>query len=309
MNQSLTRIPLSRFGKSVVSFDDARNALNYRISKEPIRSVEHSDDPPSTFRGLYNANTRRMLATCKEGFTFIQPSESLEAMETAVQSVGALWSSVASLAGGAQIYAFADLPDRTIVAPKRGDRMGISFGYCDYFDGSGYSSFPLFGNVLQCTNGMVAREAIFSARVKHTVSMPERIAGIRFNFAMKLQNAVESMQATVTKLDETPMTRSEVNAFSLRLFGVENESALRDPKQTATRTVNKVEAIRTGFVRGTGNRGQTRWDAFNAVTEYLDWSSTFRETAGNTLAENRFSSLVAGNAASVREHALELLLN
>jgi fido (protein-threonine AMPylation protein) len=54
--------------------------------------------------------------------------------------------------------------------------------------------------------------------------------------------------------------------------------------------------------------GRTRWDAFNAVTEHLDWAGTFRETEFSR-EENRFESLVTGSAARVRERAMELLLN
>jgi hypothetical protein len=68
------------------------------------------------------------------------------------------------------------------------------------------------------------------------------------------------------------------------------------------------EAIVTGFSRGTGNRGQTRWDAFNSVTEWVDWESTFRTTEFSR-EENRFESLLTGKGANTRNRALELLLN
>jgi hypothetical protein len=105
----------------------------------------------------------------------------------------------------------------------------------------------------------------------------------------------------IVTLDNRPMSQQEMTGFVERLYPANGE-------ELSTRTENVRSAIVTGFSRGTGNRGQTRWDAFNAVTEYLDWQSTFKETAFPR-EENRLDSLLNGNAAKVRNRALELLLS
>ncbi len=109
------------------------------------------------------------------------------------------------------------------------------------------------------------------------------------------------MQSVVTKLDDTPMSRGEVVAFAEQLFPVRGE-------ELSARTENMRGDIVAGFSRGTGNQGQTRWDALNAVTEFVDWQSTFRETEFSR-EENRFESVMHGNGAGLRARALELLLN
>jgi hypothetical protein len=215
--------------------------------------------------------------------------------------VGGQWASVASTKGGRQLAAFIQI-EAQISAPKRGDKVGLSIAYFDRFDGSGKARLQLLANVLACDNGMTKANSLVTFSEKHCGSIRERFAAMEFNLAIKLQEQIQEMQGVVNALDNAPITRSEVIDFARTLFPAADE--LNVP----TRTENVRDAILTGFVRGTGNVGRTRWDAFNAVTEHLDWAGTFRETEFSR-EENRFESLVTGSAARVRERAMELLLN
>ena len=300
------RSSILNYGHGVSSLAQAQTALNYGIAKEEIFDADGQS--LGNFRGIFNTATRKCLGVPKKGFTFIQPSESLEIMENAVRATGAQWKSVAALNGGGKLYAFAELPaEKSIVAPKRGDTVGMGFGISDCFTGDAGLAGDVFATVLACTNGAKARKGLFNFFKKHTPSMSEVIAGIRLNFAIAVDNAVEDFRGVVNKLDTTPMTQAEHNVFTLRLFDIRDETALL-ADETPTRTQNRVNDVRVLFTRGLGNRGQTRWDSFNAVTEYLDHGSTFRETDVSR-EENRFNSLVSGNASRVRDTALELLLN
>ena len=181
--------------------------------------------------------------------------------------------------------------------------MGLSVGFFDRWDGGGKAKLQLLLNVLACDNGMTRNESLLTFSEKHCEgTLHARFSAIEFNLNMRLLEQVEEMQGIVTKLDTTPMTSAEAVSFARALFPAEDET------KVPTRTTNTREAIATGFVRGTGNVGQTRWDAFNAVTEQLDWNGTFRETEFSR-EENRFDSIVSGAVARTRARALELLLS
>ena len=294
------RYSLSNFGTKVSDYATACAAVPFTFSQEPVSRASTGTVIPNSC-GLFRSDNGGCVGIHSEKFGFVQPSESLAALERARALVGGTWSSVAVTKGGRQLAAFVSI-ETQITAPKRGDKIGLSIGQFDRFDGTGRTRLQLLANVLACDNGVVRSDSLFTFSEKHTTSIRERFAAVEFNLAIKLQEQIEELRGVVNTLDNTPITRSEVIDFARALFPAADEA------NVPTRTENVRDAIATGFVRGTGNVGRTRWDAFNAVTEHLDWQGTFRETEFSR-EENRFESIVTGSAARVRERALELLLN
>jgi hypothetical protein len=294
------RYSLSNFGTKVNDYASACAAVPFTFLQEPVSRASTGEKIPNSF-GLFRSDNGGCVGIHSENFGFMQPSESLATLERARALVGGEWASVASTKGGRQLAAFIQI-EKQITAPKRGDKVGLSIAYFDRFDGTGKARLQLLANVLACDNGMTRSDSLVTFSERHCASIRERFSAMEFNLAMKLQEQVEEMQSTVNALDNTPMTRSEVTAFARTLFPAIDET------NVSARTENVRSAIETGFVRGTGNVGQTRWDAFNAVTEQLDWRGSFKET-GFSREENRFESLVTGSASRIRSRALELLLN
>lgn len=294
------RYSLSQFGTKVADYASACAAVPFTFSQEPVCRASTGAVIPNSL-GLFRSDTGGCVGIHSDGFGFVQPSESLATLERARALVGGQWASVASTKGGRQLAAFVNI-EAKITAPKRGDKVGLSIAYFDRFDGTGRARLQLVANVLACDNGMTKSDSLVTFSEKHTNSIRERFTSMEFNLAMKLQDQIDEMQTTVTALDEKPMTATEVTAFARALFPSADEA------NVPTRTENARNAIEVGFVRGTGNVGRTRWDAFNAVTETLDWAGTFRETEFSR-EENRFESIISGSAARTRERAMELLLN
>lgn len=298
---NVVRFPLASFGTKVNSYAAACNAVGFSIQKLQMKHPVTNVLLPGEF-GLFRNDTNGCLGIHSANFGVIQPSESLKTLERARAIVGGEWSSVAVTKGGRQLAAFINIETR-ITAPKRGDKVGLSVGFFDRWDGGGKAKLQLLLNVLACDNGMTKSESLINFSEKHCEgTLGERFKAIEFNLHMRLQEQIEEMQGIVTQLDNTPMARSEVISFARALFPTADE------KDVPTRVANVRDSIVTGFARGAGNVGQTRWDAFNAVTEHLDWNGTFRETEFPK-EENRFDSIISGSAARIRDRALELLLN
>ncbi len=308
---NLVRKSMAYAGKVVRSHAEACAAIGFTVLSEPaqcsdrIAALSGSALIPNT-QNLYHSGTGFCLGQHSPDFSFIQPCDSLETLERARQLVGGQWASVYANKGGAQIAGFIEI-DAKITAPKRGDKVGLSIAYFDYYNGRGFARMGLFADVLACNNGMTHSESLVSFSAKHNSGIEARFEALKFKLFVNLQHQVEEMQGIVTKLDTAAISRSEVEAFAATLFPATDES------NVSGKLTNIREAIVTGFSRGTGNVGQTRWDAFNAVTEYLDWSATYRGTSNGgvefSAEENRFESLTSGRNAQVRSRALELLLN
>jgi hypothetical protein len=300
------RFPLASFGTKVNSYAAAVAAVGFSIERLQMRHPVTNATLPGEF-GLFRNDTNGCLGIHSANFGVIQPAESLKTLERARGIVGGEWSSVAVTKGGRQLAAFINI-ETAITAPKRGDKVGLSVAFFDRWDGGGKAKLQLILNVLACDNGMTKGEALINFSEKHCEgTLHERFAEIEFNLHMKLQTQIEEMRGIVTALDTKPMTRKEVVNFARALYPSPEADAPGSKVEVPTRIENTREAIVAGFFNGRGNVGKTRWDAFNAVTENLDWNGTFRETEF-TREENRFDSILAGSAARTRNRALELLL-
>lgn len=293
------RSPLSSYGSKVSSHAEACAALDFTVSKEPISRASNGAKIGGS-AGLFHSKTGECLGIHSDGFSFLQPCESLETLEKARQLVGGQWESAASCKGGRMISGFISL-ERKITAPRRGDHVALSVAFFDHFDGKGRSRLQLVANVLACDNGMTRAAEIVSFNEKHTANLKSRFAAIQCNLFVELQKQAEEMQGVVNQLDNADFSIREMETFAERLIPSTGDDV-------PTRTENRRSDLVIGFSRGTGNRGATRWDAFNAVTEFIDWQSSFRETDFSR-EENRFESILAGSGARMRARALEMLLN
>ena len=84
-------------------------------------------------------------------------------------------------------------------------------------------------------------------------------------------------------------------------------------KRETSRIPNRREQIVDLFITGAGNRGNSRWDVFNAVTEYVDHHNNSKSLEGKNAfkaAERRFvSNLLGGPGDRLKQKALGLLLD
>jgi hypothetical protein len=110
-------------------------------------------------------------------------------------------------------------------------------------------------------------------------------------------------------LAEQQVTHSYVEGFVNALM-----PATKD--EVSTRTENRRNQITNLFQNGRGNNGETKWDLFNAVTEYVDHHSVGRvtetrldrsEALADIESEARFERAILGSGATLKQKALTLL--
>jgi hypothetical protein len=76
----------------------------------------------------------------------------------------------------------------------------------------------------------------------------------------------------------------------------------RDPDgDHPTRILNQIQRVTELFETGIGNKGQTAWDAYNAVTQWLNYER------GNSV-DTRLNSLWFGDSAKLSKRALDCAL-
>ena len=116
------------------------------------------------------------------------------------------------------------------------------------------------------------------------------------NFKDESATQIALVREEFTKLAETRMSAEECKAFLEKLLPGEG-----------TRVENRRSEILNLFGEGgTANEGSSRWDAYNAVTEYVTHNRTYRQTDNTSVETNRFIGVLEKNKMSVR--AMDLLL-
>lgn len=148
---------------------------------------------------------------------------------------------------------------------------------------------------LVCSNGMGVMEIKASAFAK-------RSKGFEANWANRAQVFYGEVMAEVEK------TAARFNALALKPMSMEEAEAILAKVITgdSTRASNQREDILARFVRGIGNNGETAFDLYNGLTEYLTHGRSYKETAGRSREENAFHANWGGNEA-IRQRFLSLV--
>jgi len=219
----------------------------------------------------------------------------------------AIIHSAGALNGGALTWVYMQLPGELKVSDTDVLTRGILL--TDSYDGSRALGIR-FMNVRQiCCNTMQGiiggRGAQF--RGKHTINLVNRVNEARQ--VMGLEEAYSQMlMRGIEKVAQEAMDKAQLNQFLEKLFGVEE-----DADALTTRVQNQMDKVGDLFYHGLGNNGETRWDALNAVTEYVDHHRDVRVAGGSNkdpmaVSSARLNGAWFGAGADIKQRAWDLLV-
>jgi hypothetical protein len=156
--------------------------------------------------------------------------------------------------------------------------------------------------------------------IMHRSNYEQRINVLMNSFKKGIEKNIEFVK-TADDLDSQKISREELEKVVSRLFPdkkVRNkgEEVLLSGETSRNRVIEL-------FSNGAGNKGETRWDAFNAVTEYIDHHQGAKRINNAILRdgqsvlssdrmrrgfERRFmNNMVGGQSNNLKHSALKLL--
>lgn len=150
---------------------------------------------------------------------------------------------------------------------------------------------------------------------KLAVSGGNRAIGVRhtINVEVMVKDSIAALQS-VEKAEADQRKAAQVMAATkmskddaVRIF--ERLLDIRPKQAVSTRAENQLKEMTRLFSKGLGNEGGTRWDAFNAITEYVDHSRVSRVSEGRSEGEVRFESVLMGSGDALKAKAFDLLVN
>jgi phage/plasmid-like protein (TIGR03299 family) len=250
--------------------------------------------------GRYSNGALTPLSVVGEGYGLLKDSRFFEILER-VYGGRACVETAGTLRNGRRIWALVKRDSWCVGS----DKVNTFDLWVNRHDGSGCFELHRTNVRVVCQNTWNAAIGSGRARVfgvRHTVNVDAGIAQA-IRLVETVDAAQKAEQVKAQRLAEVAMRQEEAETFFRSLLGAkEDENGEIKGKIGA-----QLDTLTTLFSRGTGNLGATRWDAFNAVTEFTDHSRTVRTTSGRSKAEARFESVLLGSGDDLKARAFDLL--
>jgi len=264
--------------------------LDWRVIEKPCDKPVGTAAPIQQ-KQLVRDRDEKVLGTVDCDYTSLQNQDAFRWFDPLIKKGGMTLEAAGSLQGGRRVWVLAK------IARTEG-RVGLSDLIHSYLllhnshDGSTAVWLKFTPIRVVCMNTLAgAASGRFqdlwkkrSACIPHTAPLQDQMAKVQSLVdlnKLEFQMSVEDYQA---------MADQEVNEDLLSTY-LSNVLGTVQPKQRP-----EWSQLLTNFERGRGNHGRTLWDAYNAVTEWIDHQQT-------APAEQRLWSSWFGTGATLREKA------
>ena len=238
------------------------------------------------------------LSVVGEGYGVLK-SESMYRILEGVYAGQAVVDAAGTLRNGAREWC---LVKRSAWSVKKGDTVLTYDLWLNRHDGSGCFELHRTNIRVVCANtwkmAVQGGNRVFG--VRHTKNVEQGVQS-----ALQVLGYVEAQEQTqrekAQRMAAAYMSPKQAsNAFN-ELLGI------REGVESSTRADNQAAQLVRLFATGADNQGLTRWDAFNAVTEYVDHGRSTRVADGRSGAEVRFESVLMGSGDAMKAKAFDLL--
>lgn len=283
-----------------------RAELNYSVEKVPIHTPEGG-----VVEGKYllrREDNKFVLGTCGNRYHVVDNHKMFEPFHSIVENCDATYESAGMVAHGKANWVSARLGNEFEVRDDKFQRRVIMLVY---HNGMQRNSYFTYNHRVICNNMMSSLNTASRKHgigVKHTPTWEDslQLAGEAFAESISDSNKFQSSMAI---LAGSKMTSAEAEKFSRKFFldfktSETNEKKQEKSQRSKTRLKNKVDELVNLFEEGMGNEGKTRYDMFNAVTEYLDHHSVKK----NANTGKRFLSNLSGMQANKKRRVMKELL-
>lgn len=247
--------------------------------------------------GKYSNGAITGLSVVGKGYGLLRDEEFFKILEE-VYSGAAVVETAGTLRNGRRVWALVKKDKWEATA---GDSIESYDLWVNRHDGSGCFELHRTNVRVVCANTWNAAIGNGRNRIIGVAHRSGIVENVRMACAV-LESANEAEKAErerVKMLANIRFSHADAKAFFEILFGAGEEGSKR--------AQGNVEAVASLFARGTGNEGRTKWDAFNAVTEFVDHSRTVRLTSGRSESEARFEASLMGSGDSLKARAFDLL--
>ena len=251
-------------------------SLDWEVMTEPVYwyNLKQWKSPFSEIEGkraIIRKDTEEVFAIMSDGYTPVQNRTCFEAMDAVVGSGDATYHTVGSLFGGRRVWMLCKLLGDYKL--DNGEKLESFILLDNSHDGSSSLRMRLTSVRVVCSNTLgsaTSSRAGFAAR--HTSGIINRVNEARDLLGLSgvyMQRLIED----ANRIAEQAWDHAQMKDMTYKLLDLDPEASIQNQRGIKAAAASKMVDL---FYSGKGNNGETRWDALNAVTEYLDYSKGSR---------------------------------
>jgi len=316
--------PWHGLGKRVESEVTSEEALklaqlDWEVEKRPIftRGTAEIDGIPvigeeiDTHQAIFRKQDNKLFGVVGAGYEIIQNHEAMSFLDTLTGEGLAMFHTAGSMFEGRRVFVSCKLPDSIQVGPDQVDKYLVALWGHD-----GTMAYHIKWTPIRvvCWNTASAAFGIRGGKVqatdcvtiKHTTHWRDKTDEVRE--ILDLTNVYYTrLEECFNKLIATPMNVTEFDGFAKKLYPDEQKKGQDKPiDRSKTR-----EQLKSNWFDGIGldhpDVKNTRWAAWNAVTEYIDHDRKYYEGKTGGVADIRMNSVIWGQGSQIKKKALDLL--
>jgi len=222
-------------------------------------------------------------------YNIIQNRECFSFFDGLVEQGYAKFTKAYSIKNGAIVNVVADLGDIDIGGDACKKQLILRAAH----DGSCAVTVLMRVWRLVCSNGLMGWANKNRVKIRHT-----RNYNIQMKQAREIMGIADQyytwFAAEAEKLFNAKLYSNEALDYIKKILPAENE------EEISTRLQNQRDTVYSRFVYGLGNHGETKWDLYNGVTEFVDHYRTKN-------SEKSIESGLVGSGAKLKERAFQVL--
>lgn len=284
------------------------------------------------YRALIRTDKMRVLGTCRAVYKPFQNKQIFDFMDSLREDGALKYHTAGVLFSGERVWALCQTEGQFDVRRRNGKTDALKpflFMTAGHDGGTPIVLAPTSVRVVcwNTLNAALNESRVLSWRIKHTASMDSKLAKAR-QALLGSQQETAALAKLGTELDREKMDRVEFIRFANTLLLTDNEiesvkdaqlakdkmiEKLKDLRKEGkeTRVENQTEAFLKLFENGAGNAASSRWDALNAVTDFIDHQRERLQKGADSIEKlsRMTESAMRGTGATRKRRALSLLTN
>lgn len=253
-------------------------------------------------------DTGSVLGIVSNKYQPVQNTACFKFFDEIVGAGDAVYHTAGTLWGGRKVWILAHMGNGEYKLDN-GDQLESYILLDNSHDGSSALRMRMTPIRVVCSNTLASAtrgQATFAAR--HTSGITSRVAEARDLLGLN-KAFMERFLGQCNEVADKAFSAPQMESLTYKLLGLEEGKSIT--QQRGVRSAHGEKMIDL-FWDGEGNRGETRWDAVNAVTEFLDYERGSRamNSVGSTddsVVSRRLDNSWFGDGATMRTKAWEIL--